>query len=90
MCTVLTCESDRVNCLQRFQIYVPMSYAATAGAHLYFVPQVGLDCNLDTPTAEDACNFMWSSAPYPIQAFDAVSHLTGKNRTTMAVGSLPY
>ena len=59
--------------MQRYQFYIPFKYDIPAGAHLFFVPQVGLNCKMDTPAAEDACNFMWASAPYPVTPANGVS-----------------
>ena len=55
--------------LQAFQFYVPFQYDVPAGTHLFFVPQVGLDCpQIDKDHMKLTCNFVWASAPYPISA----------------------
>ena len=56
-------------CLQAFQFYVPFQHDVPAGTHLFFVPQVGLDCpQIDKDHMKLSCDFVWASAPYPISA----------------------
>ncbi|KAK9814034.1 hypothetical protein WJX73_009723 [Symbiochloris irregularis] len=51
---------------KRYEIFVPFQYNLPAGAHVFVVPQIGVNCNSATPWAEDECNFVWSSAPWPV------------------------
>ena len=62
--------------LQAFQFYIPFQHDVPAGTHLFFVPQVGLDCpQIDKDHMKLTCDFVWASAPYPISASRGVRPL---------------
>ncbi|KAK9815172.1 hypothetical protein WJX73_009667 [Symbiochloris irregularis] len=71
---------------KRYEIFVPFQYNLPAGAHVFVVPQVGIDCHSATPYAEHQCGFAWSSAPYPVSYANQVCTAAGHPIPSMDPG----